>query len=36
MELRLRIHNALNTTYTLQNNQPVPPRHGTLSLRITL
>ena len=36
VQLRLRIHNALNTDYTLQNNQPVPPRHGTLSLRITL
>ncbi|PEN06571.1 hypothetical protein CRI93_09845 [Longimonas halophila] len=36
VELRLRIHNALNTNYTLQNNQPVPPRHGTFSLRITL
>ncbi|MGM0706542.1 MAG: TonB-dependent receptor plug domain-containing protein [Bacteroidota bacterium] len=34
--LSLRIHNALNTTYTLQNNQPVPPRHSTLTLRITL
>lgn len=36
LTLRLRLHNALNTDYTLQNNQPVPPRHGTLSLRITL
>jgi iron complex outermembrane receptor protein len=36
LQLRLRIHNALNTDYTLRNNQPVPPRHGTLSLRITL
>lgn len=36
MRLSLRIHNALNTEYTVQNNQPVPPRHSTLTLRITL
>jgi len=36
LALTLRIHNALNTEHTLQNNQPVPPRHGSLSLRITL
>lgn len=36
VQLRLQVENLFNTDYTLLNNQPVPPRHGTVSLRAQL